>query len=313
MQLGLVAAVVLFMQGNPIVPLTPPQNVTVTNQVTVVAPEPDPEAIAEASTQSFQAITVNLIAPTLVSWVDGMLDVPDFLRTTPPDLTYNHPAVRGLSELARLGAGALLALFVLGFGISHALGQQPSPGRFLFAAVLAFFELIWWQIGIDLTNAINGGISAPAIRDVIRPHLTLPAITADPVAAFGPALLVIVYAVVALLLLISAAFRLGLIDILIAIGPLALLCAATEETSGLYQTYTRISIGTTLSQIPMVVALSLAPILGALGTGIAGTLLGLVVLLLARQMPSLLVAGGRGSTAGRIATTLVLRRLILRR
>jgi hypothetical protein len=309
-----VAAVLLFMQGAPIVqPPSPPA--TIRNEVTVQvqAPPPDPEMIAQASTQSFQAIVVNLVAPTLVSWVDALLEPPDFLRTTPADLTYNQPAVRALSNAARIGAGVLLALFVLGFGISHALGQQPSPGRFLFAAVLSFFELVWWQIGIDLNNVINNGIAAPAIRDVVRPHLTLPTITADPVAAFGPALLVIIYALVALLLLISAAFRLGLIDILIAIGPLALLCAATDETSNLSQTYTRLAVGTTLSQIPMVVALALAPILGGLGTGIAGTLLGIVVLLLARQMPSLLVAGGRGSTAGRIATTLVLRRLILRR
>lgn len=304
-------AVLLFMQGSPIVP---PQPVTVRNEITVnvEAPPPDPVAISQASTQSFQAIIVSLAAPTLVSWVDGLLNTPDFARTTPPDLTYNHPAVRNLADQVRLVAGALIALAVFALGLSHALSQHPPFGRLLFAVLLMVGDLAWWQIGIDINNAINAGVAAPPMVDLIRPHLALPAITADPIAAFGPAVMVIVYALVALMLLISLAFRLALIDILIAIGPLALLCAATEQTQGLYQRYTSLAVGTLFSQVLIVVCLRLAPVIGALGTGVAGSILGIVVLLLARRMPNLLSSADRGGSGAPMKAMLVLRRLVLR-
>src|SRR4029077_11862828 len=100
------------------------------------------------------------------------------------------------------------------------------------------------------------------------------------------------YAITALLLLLSMAFRLGLIDILIAVGPLALLCGATDQTNGFFQRYVGLATGTLFSQILVVVALRLAPVLGVLASGVAGSILGIVVLLLARQMPSMMAAGG---------------------
>lgn len=314
----LVAGGLLFAQvGQPII--TPPQNTTTRTvvenhvDVTVAAPSPDMAMIAESSQQSFQAIFVNLVAPTLVSWVNGVLDVPDIARTTPPDLTYNNSGVRGLADQIKLAAGALLAVAIFANGVAYMMGQHASAGRVIYALLLSFGDLIWWQWGIDLNNAINAAISAPTLKEIANPHLTLPAITSDPVAAFGPAVLVCVYAVVLLLLLFSNAFRLGMLDILICVGPLALLCAATEQTSGLSSKYTTLAIGTLFSQVLIVVCLKLAPILGGLGTGIAGTLLGIVVLLLARRMPHLLAsATNHSSGMGRMGMMMVARRVFLR-
>lgn len=313
--LVLAFAITLFAQGNPIVqPPAPAPNITVRNEVTVEAPPPDPQAIADASMTSYQSIVVSLIAPTLVTWVDGLLNTPDFIRETPPDLSYNHPAVRGLADQVRLVAMLLVALVILANGIGIMLGQPlpTSLGRGLFAVALSVADLVWWQLGIDLNNGITAGISAPPIRDLIKPHLTLPALTTNPVDAFAPALLVIVYAIVALLLLISLAFRLGLIDILIAVGPLALLCAGTEQTSGLYSRYVGVAVGTVFSQVLIVIALRLAPVLGGIG-GVAGTILGIVVLLLARQMPSMMASGGARSGGMSVAMLVLLRRAVLRR
>lgn len=305
----LLVGAMLFAQGFG--PAPQPAPINVRTEVTVSAPPPDPQAIADASTQSFQAIIVQLVAPTLVSWVNDLLNVPDFIRTTPPDLSYNQPAVRGLSEQVKLVAFALMALAIFCAGLKHSLTREADYGRLAFAAVMIAGELIFWQIGIDLNNGITNGIAAQPIREIIGPHLTLPTLTQDPIAAFGPAVLVIVYAVVALLLMISMAFRLGMIDILIAVGPWAMLCSATEESSSWSQTYWRLAVGTLFGQVLVVVALRLAPILGALGGGIAGTLLGIVVLLLARQMPQMLASQGtrQGSGIGRM----ILMRLILRR
>jgi len=62
------------------------------------------------------------------------------------------------------------------------------------------------------------------------------------------------------------------------------------------------------SQVLIVVALRLAPVLGALGGGITGTLLGIVVLLLARQMPSMLASAAGSRGGANIGLLLLLRR-----
>jgi hypothetical protein len=300
-----------------------PPSVTQTHtdiNVTVTAPPPDPKAIADAATESappaVQAIIVQLVAPTLANWATDALGVSDIIKTTPPGLTYNQSGVRSLAETVRNVGLALVALAIFGVGISAALhGERPAVGRLLWGAVLCLGNLTWWQWGIDLNNAISQGISAPAIASIVKPHLSLPSTTANPAEAFGPAVLTIVYAVVALLLLISMAFRLGMLDVLIVLGPIALLCVTTEQSNRFAQTYTGLAVGTLFSQIPVVVALSLAPVIGGLGGGIAGTILGVVVLLLARQMPSLLAnrlsSGSGGSGAVKVGLV-ALRRAIAR-
>ena len=308
MLVGLVLAASVFMQGSP---LTAPVQTHV--DVTVQAPPPDPKAIADASVQSTEAIVVTLVAPTLVKWVDDLLDIPDIFRHTPPDLTYANSAVISLANTVRLVALGLLALAILAAGLGHALVGDMQYGRVVFGAILSAANLIWWQIGITLLNSINDAIAAPPLQDTIKPHLEMPGLTANPVEAFGPALLVIVYAVVALMLLLTLVFRLGTIDILIAVGSLGLFCAVLDETSSLFQTYVRLSVGVTFSQVLIVICLKLAPILGGLGTGVVGTLLGIVVLLLARQAPAWLSSASRSSNGlGRLAGLMVLRRMLLR-
>ena len=303
----------LFAQGNPII--TPPSTTQTHTDVnvTLTAPPPDPKAIADAAVESappaLQSIIVQLVAPTLAKWADDAMNVPDIIKTTPPGLTYNQAGVRGLAENVRNVALALVALAIFGVGVSGMLhGERPAIGRLLWGAILCIGNLVWWQWGIDLNNAISAGINAPAMASIVKPHLAIPSLTANPADAFGPAVLVIVYAIVALLLLISMVFRLGMIDILIVLGPLALLCVTTEQSNRFAQTYTGLAVGTLFSQIPVVVALSLAPVIGGLGGGVAGTLLGIVVLLLARQMPSLLanrMSSGSGAGRGAISVAVV--------
>jgi hypothetical protein len=63
----------------------------------------------------------------------------------------------------------------------------------------------------------------------------------------------------------------------------------------------------------VVVALKLAPILGVVTTGIAGTILGIVVLLLARRMPGLLSSRlSQPSNGGILRSLVVVRRLVAR-
>lgn len=282
----------LFAQGNPIVPPAPVTTHTDVN-VTVQAPPPDPKAIADSSTQSFNAVVVNLIAPTAAAWVDGLMGVPDFIRQTPPSLSYDNDAVKTMQDIALKVALAFLAIVIFANGLAWTMGQRPPVGRLIFAVLVTLTELTWWRIGIDLVNGVNNAIAAPSTADIVRPHMDLPALGDDPVKAFAPAVLLIVYAIVALLLMLSMAFRLGMIDILIVLGPLGLLCGGTEQTQEWYGRYLGSSVGTLLSQIPVVIALKLAPIMGGLGSGVTGTLLGIVILLLARRMPAMMGSAGR--------------------
>lgn len=313
MLLALIAATTFWAQvGNPIV--TPPNNSTTTtiieNNVTVQAPPPDPEFVAESSQQSVQAIVVNLVTPTLAKWANDALDIADIWRETPPAWSYDNRDVREMAELIRNVALGLVSLMLFAGACGHALNQGSQYGRLVYAALLSSGNLIWWEIGIRLNNAICAAIAAPSLRDIARDHLKAPSLTESPVDAFGPSVLVIVYAVVILLLLMSLAFRLGLIDILIVGGSLALLTKGLEQTDSFASRYQSLAVGTLFSQIAIVVCLRLAPVLGGLGTGVVGTFLGIVVLLLARKMPALLTSGqAERSGTGLLRSVLVVRRI----
>ena len=298
----------------PVPAPAPPAQVHVTNEVTVQVPPPDPQATAEMAGQSFAGIFVTIIAPTLASWTNSLLDVPDFYRTTPPDLTYDNAAVIEMSNIVRNAALGLIVLALLFWGTAAVLGNYESPARILVGAVFASGNLIWWHFLIDVNNAINSALSAPTLRSVVGPHLSVPSLTSDPVSAFGPAILVVVYAVVCLLLIAALAFRLGLIDILIAVGSLALICKSSAPTDRFFSTYIGMATGTVFSQVLVVVALKLAGTFALLGGGLAGTLLGIIVLLLARRMPSMLASRFAQPSGGGFmrAGALLLRRVVVR-
>lgn len=304
-------AAMFFAQGagNPIVSPPPIEShTTITNNL--VVPPPDPEAIAQASIQSSEAILTMVVAPPPLQWANDLLSLPNVWTTTPDALTWNNGPVRDLAGVLLGVAMALIALAIFANGAGHALGQDVSFGRLIFAVVLSVGNLAWWQIGIQLNNAIAASLNAPDLPTMLRPHLQ-PSI--DPGTAAGTVILVLVYAIVALLLLFNLLFRLGLIDILIAVGSLALLCYATPQTEHLASHYTRLSVGLLFSQVLIVLGLRVASVLGTLGNGgVLGSLLGIVVLILVRTLPQTMIAGaGHGGRQGNGMGTAVL--LMLRR
>lgn len=310
----LAVVLVFFAQIGPPIPQPQPAPITVRNEVVVQAPPPDPQAIADASVQSAQAIVVELVAPTLAKWANDALDTPvDFIRRTPPEWTYENPAVRTLADLIKNHALALVALILVVWGLAKMLGQQPTLGKPLYGVLLCIANLTIWQIGIQLNNAICDGIHAPELSALVRPHLQLPGLTTNPIEAFGPAVLVCVYAVVAILLTVSQAFRLAGIDLLIVAGSIALLCKSSEYSDGWGQRYQQLGAGMLFSQVLVVVCLSLAPVLGGIGSGFIGTVLGISVLLLARKVPAMMTSGPQqGVPGGGLFRMLVLRRLFIR-
>ena len=306
-----VLAILILQVGNPIVPQPQPQPIQVIqNHVTVEAPPPDPQAIADASVQSAQAIVVQLIAPTLVQWANDAINMADIFTRTPPEWTFRNDAVRSLALAVTAIAMSLVVLFVVAAGFGHMLGQSAAYGRLAYGAVLSGLNLLWWEIGIAFNNAICAAIAAPTMVSIVRDHLALPSLTTNPIEAFGPSVLVIVYAVVALLLVFSLVFRLALIDILIIIGSLALVTKSAEQTDSWASRYTSLAAGTLFSQIAIVICLRLAPVLGGIGTGFVGTILGIAVLWLARRMPSMFGASHHSGSG--IGKFLILRKLLFR-
>lgn len=316
-QIGLAVflAVNLFAQaapGNAIV--TPPIETHTTTTVNLVAPPPDPKAIADASVESSGAVLNTVIAPAPVQWANSLAGLPDIWRTTPPNLTYGNSAIKDLASLIRNVALALIGLAILARGIAIVLGREEptSLGRLFFAAIAAWSNLIFWQIGIDLNNAIAASIGAPDLPSLIKPHLVS---QIDPASTAGVVILLLVYAIVALLLLFSLIFRLGLIDILIATGSLALICYATTQTEHIANHYTRIATAVLFGQVLIVVCLRCASVLATLGSGgVLGTLLSIVILWLARSAPQAILAGGaagssQGGQWGRVAFAFIRRRV----
>lgn len=299
--------------GNPIVPPpVPAPNITVENRIVVEAPAPDPELIANASVQSSEAILTTIVLPPLVQWTNDLLSLPDIWRSTPASLTYENAAIRSLAETVRNAALALVALAIFAVGAGHALRQDVSFGRLLFAVFLAVGNLTFWEIGIRLNNAICESLGAPSLPELIRPHLQT---GLDPTSGVGTVLITILYAAIALLLVFSLLFRLGLVDILIAGGSLALLCYATPQSEGLARHYSSVAVGTLFGQVLIVLGLRVASVLTGLGGGgTLGALLGIAVLLLVRELPRMLIAGGgAGQRQGHgfsYALVLMLRRRI---
>lgn len=306
-------ALVLWFQMAP--PITPPSQpvveTRVVNEVHVIPQPLDPEAVAEATVHSNGATMNMVIAPPLIQFVNELLNLPDIWRTTPPEWSYNNPAVRQISEVTRNVALGLLGVFILVIGIGKALGQDPDLSRPIYAVILSAGTLTWWEIGVRINNAICAAIGAPSPAEFMRARLKLPS---NGIENIGDTILMIAYAVVAIIVLGTLVFRLAMIMTLIPVGFLALICKAVEQTDHFVQTYGRISVGLLFSQILFVIAFKLVEVLGALGSGVATTIIGMVILFNIRKAPGMISSmatqgSGAPGVLKRAVTTAVLRRV----
>lgn len=310
----------LFMQAapGPGSPIVTPPDIHVTNTTQLVVPARDQQAVSDDASVAYQSLIVNIAQPVPTSWVDSLCSLPDVWRTTPPNLTYDHPNIVSLANKVEAAAIGLLSLAILAQGLGHTLGQELTLGRVVLGLVLSIGNLTWWTIGVGLNNALSDAIAAPDLcASLIKPHIAIQAgesaTTGSQVAAaIGGPVLVIVYALVSLLLLISLLFRLGLLDVLIAAGSLALMCFASEQSEHIGQWYVRLSIGSLFGQLLLVIGLQVAGVLSGLGNGLSGTLLTLVVLLLCRSLLGTLSSQSvqRGESSMGIGMALLIRRLI---
>jgi hypothetical protein len=297
------------MQGFGPAPQPAPIQV-IENRTVLEAPPPDPKVIAETYVEGSQAVINAVIVPPPIEWANDMLSLPDLWRTTPPDLTYNHPEIVRLLGQMKENAWLLLGLALLAVGISVALARYHGyGGRVVFAIIMASSALFRWQMMIDANNIICNAIGAPDLKGILSPRLTA---TFSPDEHVGTVVLTAVYAIVALMLMFSLVTRIVLIDVLMVADALASMCWAAPQTEHIAARHLQMSTGLVFSQILIVVGFALVSAFGAVGSGVGGTLLAIAVLLSLRRMPGLLSSISQQQGGTNVIQRVVTRRIVRR-
>jgi TrbL/VirB6 plasmid conjugal transfer protein len=345
LRLGLLALAVLGLLARPVPTAAQPAAPPTPGPATAVSPTPGPpvatsptlapnEPLASApaapgplgffadpgawATTVFNTALVGLARNTstdIVSVMGWLLGNGNVISQTPPLLSYDNDAVRQLWGVMRSVANAGLAVVAAAGGLSLILNphiRAPYHGalelipRLLLGGLLVNTSLGWGRFVIDLNNALCQALGTreiPAWSTILQQPVN--SLLVELVA-------LLVYLLMGILLLVQMLMRLALVDVLLAIAPLALLGWVLPQTNGWARLWFTTFLGTVFAQFLQVLVLQLGVqlirLLPTLLQGAAtnapdngrewlvGLLLGVAVLQLARKVPRLLpgVFGGGG-------------------
>lgn len=223
------------------------------------------------------------------------------LQYTAPQLTYANPAVQSLYGTLRNAANLAVAALVLAGGIGVIVRRhlgEPLPGatevlpRIIVAVLLANTALVWGRWLIDLNNALCQAVEVGAPFPRWGEQALLDRLAMEAIAY-------VVYLVMGVLLLFQNLCRLAVIDLLLAVSPLALLCWALPLTEGWARLWAATFGRAVFTQFVQVVLLKLgAGVAGAWAVGLdegtrglGGALLWIALLWVTFRVPALLRAG----------------------
>ena len=196
----------------------------------------------------------------------------DIFTGTPPGLTYDHEIVRQAWMAVWVITSGALVVIIGWMGLSLIVGDHlgraqagwrelvPRLGLGLVAAAAS----LWWcALVIDVADAVSGFIAAELgvtagdmLRSTLRTLLT--AVAAGSVGmALLLALIYLVYAFFVLYLVVQMVLRLALIDILLALAPIALGLWILPHTAGWGRHWLRLFMTTVFQQAIQLVALAL--------------------------------------------------------
>ena len=196
----------------------------------------------------------------------------DILTGTPPDLTYAHPLVRDAWLVVWAVASGALVVILGWMGLSlivqQHLGRQSAGWRemvprLVLGLVAAASSLWWCALVIDVAHAVSGFIAAEMSvnpGDLLRAPLDtfLTAVQAGSVGmAQLMALLYLVYGFFVLYIVVQMVLRLALIDILLALAPIALGLWILPHTAGWGRHWLRLFMTTVFQQAVQLIALAL--------------------------------------------------------
>ena len=197
----------------------------------------------------------------------------DIITGTPANLTYDHELVRQAWIIVwAIASGALVV--VLGWmGLTLIVAEhlgRPQAGwrelvpRLVLGLVAAATSLWWCSLVIDVADAVSGFIAASleiTPGDLLRSSIDtlLTAVTAGSVGmALLLALLYLVYGFFVLYVLVQMLVRLALIDVLLAMAPMALGLWILPHTAGWGRHWLRLFMTTVFQQAVQLIALVLA-------------------------------------------------------
>ena len=196
----------------------------------------------------------------------------DILTGTPPDLTYAHHLVQQAWMVVwAITSGALMVILGwmgLSFIVSEHLGRQQTGWRemvprLVLGLVAAASSLWWCALVLDVADAVSGFIAVSldvTPGDLLRAPLDtfLTAVQAGSVGmAQLLALLYLVYGFFVLYVIVQMVLRLALIDILLALAPIALGLWILPHTAGWGRHWLRLFMTTVFQQAIQLIALAL--------------------------------------------------------
>ena len=196
----------------------------------------------------------------------------DILTGTPADLTYAHHLVRDAWMVVwAITTGALVVILGwmgLSLIVSEHLGRQQTGWRemvprLVLGLVAAASSLWWCALVLDVADAVSGFIAVSlnvTPGDLLRAPLDtfLRAVQAGSVGmAQLLALLYLVYGFFVLYVIVQMVLRLALIDILLALAPIALGLWILPHTAGWGRHWLRLFMTTVFQQAIQLIALAL--------------------------------------------------------
>ena len=196
----------------------------------------------------------------------------DILTGTPADLTYAHDLVRQAWMVVwAVTSGALVVILGwmgLSFIMAEHLGTRQTGWRemvprLVLGLVAAASSLWWCALVLDVADAVSGFIAVSLdvtagdmLRSTLRTLMT--AVNAGSVGmALLLAVLYLVYGFFVLYVIVQMVLRLALIDILLALAPIALGLWILPHTAGWGRHWLRLFMTTVFQQAIQLIALAL--------------------------------------------------------
>ena len=196
----------------------------------------------------------------------------DIITGTPPDLTYGHWLVQQAWMVVwAITSGALVVILGwmgLSLIVSEHLGSRQASwremGPRLVLGLVAAASSLWWcALVLDVADAVSGFIAVSldvTAGDMLRSTLST-LMTSVQAGSVGMALLLaalyLVYGFFVLYVIVQMVLRLALIDLLLALAPIALGLWILPHTAGWGRHWLRLFMTTVFQQAVQLIALAL--------------------------------------------------------
>ena len=196
----------------------------------------------------------------------------DIITGTPPNLTYAHDLVQQAWMVVWAIASAALVVILGWMGLTLIIsdhvgraqaGWREMVPRLVLGLVAAASSLWWCALVIDVADAVSGFVAVSlgvTAGDMLRStlHTLMTAVQAGSVGmALLLAALYMVYGFFVLYVIVQMVLRLALIDILLALAPIALGLWILPHTAGWGRHWLRLFMTTVFQQAIQLIALAL--------------------------------------------------------